>query len=122
MILSKSDIKLVIGMMTPVSAQGEGQTGETGAEDTRREAAAGWRDRRGCDSTMGGTDSLQGGRGKRRCLKESSPLGDNVKTFVEKMGKWEVVKFKSVSKEINQLTFIYSSLLSLHHVDVKPFI
>lgn len=40
MILSKSDIKLVIGMMTPVSVQGEGQTGETGAEDSRQEAAS----------------------------------------------------------------------------------
>lgn len=57
--------------------------------------------------------------GRGDVLKDSCALGNTDETFVEKLGKWEVVKFKSVSKEINQLTFIYSSLLSLYHVDVR---
>lgn len=36
--------------------------------------------------------------------------------FMEKMEKWEALKLESVSKEISQSTFIYSSLSSLHFV------
>lgn len=69
-----------------------------------------------------GLDCLQGDRGngrERGWFKESYALGYTNKMFVEKIGKWEVVKLESVSKEINQSIFIYSTLLSLHHIDVR---
>lgn len=45
--------------------------------------------------------------GKGGVLKESYAFGNSDKMFVEKMGKWEAMKFKSVSKGISQSTFIY---------------